>query len=50
VENYFRKNIDTCPNSIRVLNKYNRWTPAELEHNHTTVLARLRGHYAIPTD
>ncbi len=44
---YFQRNIDTCPNSLRVLNKYKRWTPVELAENHITVMDRMKQHYGI---
>jgi hypothetical protein len=47
VENYFRKNIDTCPNSLRVLNTYRQWTPNELKENHKIVTAKIREKYGI---
>jgi len=47
VQKYFEKNIDTCPNSLRVLKKYQRWAPAELEENHLTVLNKIRDQYGI---
>ena len=43
---YFTKNIDTCPNSLRVLQKV-QWTPTELEANHAEVLKKIRDHYGI---
>ena len=43
---YFEKRITTCPNSLRVL-RNNQWTPVELEANHLSVLAKLRGHYGF---
>jgi uncharacterized protein with ParB-like and HNH nuclease domain len=46
-ENYFKKNIDTCPNSLRVLNKYPQWTPKELEDNQNTVISMLYTHYGV---
>jgi hypothetical protein len=42
---YFEKNIDTCPNSLRVLQKYDTWTPAILEENHNFSLNQLKEHY-----
>jgi hypothetical protein len=30
VVKYFQRNIDICPNSLRVLNKYKCWTPTEV--------------------
>lgn len=46
-ERYFQKNIDTCPNSIRILNKYNYWTPIEFDKNQTEVLDLVKTKYAI---
>ena len=43
---YFDKCIDTCPNSLRVLQNES-WTPVELKANHETVLKRLSDHYGI---
>jgi len=43
---YFDKCIDSCPNSLRVL-QYPEWTPTELEDNHKTVVRRLHQHYGI---
>jgi len=40
-ERYFSKNIDTCPNSLRVLNNYDQWTPSELLSNHSEVTSLL---------
>lgn len=45
VRRYFDKNIDSCPNSLRVLRKYDQWTPAELQDNHSRVLSDLKTHY-----
>jgi hypothetical protein len=39
---YFDKMIDTCPNSLRVLRKYDDWTPASLIENQTTSIATLK--------
>ncbi|NLH44315.1 MAG: DUF262 domain-containing protein [Planctomycetes bacterium] len=44
---YFDKCIDTCPNSLRVL-QYPTWTPADLKGNHRTVRLKLHQHYGIP--
>jgi len=44
---YFQKRINTCPNSLRVLNTYSAWTPTVLEENHNTVLGALREHYGV---
>jgi len=46
---YFEKNIDTFPNSLRVL-RSEKWTPTELKENHQTVLKNLGEHYGINVD
>lgn len=43
---YFSKNINTCPNSLRVLQS-STWTPNDLIKNHRVVLAKLKEHYQI---
>lgn len=50
VQKYFEKNIDTCPNSLRVLKKYLVWRPLELMENHNTVLSKICEHYGLLTD
>jgi len=50
LERYFEENIDTCPNSLRVLRKNKKWTPAELKANHRTVIKKLGEHYGINVD
>ena len=47
VKKYFEKNIDTCPNSLRVLTKYDQWTLAELKENHSTILNKIQERYGI---
>lgn len=44
---YFEKNIDTCPNSLRVLQRYNSWTPVQLQENHQNVMAELGKHFGM---
>jgi len=44
---YFEKRIDTCPNSLRVLTKFESWTPNELNENQNFVLSKIYGHYGI---
>jgi len=44
-KNYFEKRITTCPNSLRIMRNYSRWTPKELKENHMIVLEELRKHY-----
>lgn len=46
VKNYFNKNIDTCPNSLRVLKSFGQWTPSELLSNHATVTDLLIKEYS----
>jgi hypothetical protein len=43
---YFAKKIDTCPNSLRVLQN-NQWTLAEVNCNQKAVLAKISEHYGI---
>jgi len=47
VQKYFHRNIDTCPNSIRVLEKYDRWTPVGLAENHETLVMQMKDHYNV---
>ena len=47
VKKYFENNIDTCPNSLRVLTRYNQWTLAELKENHSTILNKIQKQYGI---
>jgi uncharacterized protein with ParB-like and HNH nuclease domain len=44
---YFEKFIDTCPNSLRVLQRYNHWRPTELQENHHLVTSKLLEQYGI---
>lgn len=43
---YFKTSINTCPNSLRVLQSP-KWTLAELMANHTEVIKQLATHYGI---
>jgi uncharacterized protein with ParB-like and HNH nuclease domain len=43
---YFAKNINTCPNSLRVL-KNQRWTPVELMANQNEVMTKICQNYGI---
>ena len=45
--NYFKKRISTCPNSLRVLQQNNQWTPLELAANHEVVVSKIRQQYGI---
>lgn len=44
-EKYFKKNVEVFPNSVRVFNQYNAWTPAELKANHEEVMKKLLAEY-----
>lgn len=44
---YFEQNVDTCPNSLRILNKYSSWTPDSFQENHNLVLKKLNVHYGL---
>lgn len=44
---YFFKNIDTCPNSLRVLKSYDSWMPEDLKKNHEEVLNLLYKKYGV---
>ncbi|WP_035987006.1 DUF262 domain-containing protein [Leptolyngbya sp. KIOST-1] len=44
---YFEQNVDTCPNSLRILNKYSSWTPDSFQENHNLVLKKLNAHYGL---
>jgi len=44
---YFTNRITTRPNSLRVLQNNDRWTPNELNANHKEVLTKLKTHYGI---
>ncbi len=46
-ERYFEKSIDTCPNSLRVLNQNKFWTLNELTENQRTVRIKIYEHYGI---
>lgn len=48
-EKYFKEKINTCPNSLRVLNQNNNWDAASLESNHKTCLKKLKEHYFAHT-
>jgi len=44
---YFSKNIDTCPNSLRILNKYDTWVPDTFTENQSIVLELIKNKYGI---
>ena len=43
---YFAKEINTCPNCLRVIQKP-KWTMAEVEENHLQAMQQIRKHYGI---
>ncbi len=45
---YFDKKINICPNSLRIMQKYSNWTPAELSENHRNTVNKLMKHYESP--
>ncbi len=46
-EKYFLKNIDTCPNSIRVLNNYDNWDLEALTKNQSETLEKIYEAYGV---
>lgn len=46
LKKYFAKNINTCPNSLRVLANL-KWTPKELRDNHRVVIEKIRSYYDV---
>lgn len=46
-QRYFQKNIDTCPNSLRVLTNYNQWSLDELKDNQLITQNMIKGKYNI---
>lgn len=45
---YFEKNIDTCPNSLRVLRQYSLWTQVQIAENHQAVIGNVRKYFRLP--
>lgn len=45
-EKYFKTNIETFANSLRVLNNFKTWTVADVESNHTKVIDDLKVYYS----
>ena len=45
---YFEKNIDTCPNSLRVLHDYSIWAPKQLKENHNLVREKIQQFFGLP--
>lgn len=46
-QRYFLKNIDTCPNSLRVLNQHATWTLTDLSENHGEVVTKMLGYFGV---
>jgi len=46
-QRYFQKNIDTCPNSLRILTHYNQWSLNELKDNQLIIQNMIKGKYGI---
>jgi len=46
---YFQKNIDTCPNSLRLLNDFSTWALADVQSNETIVMGKLEEFFGLPT-
>lgn len=44
---YFSRNIDTCPNSLRVLNAFSSWTPTDIQNNEEIVMASVRKFFGV---
>lgn len=44
---YFQKNIDTCPNSLRLLHDFSSWTIGDIKSNETIVMAKLESFFGI---
>lgn len=42
---YFENSIETFPNSIRIMQKYDSWGPEDLESNHNSIISKIRQHY-----
>lgn len=42
---YFEKNIDSCPNSLRILREFDTWTPIQLEQNQKIVIEALKKYF-----
>ncbi len=47
VAKYFQKNIDACPNSLRILKAYSKWTITELKDNHKKTIEMIKQQYGI---
>ena len=45
--NYFKKRIGSCPNSLRVLNSHDAWTPVELVANQKLVVEIFGKMYGV---
>lgn len=46
-DKYFKEKINTCPNSLHVLNQNNEWDASALDANHKECVKKLKGHYSF---
>ena len=44
---YFQKNIDTCPNSLRLLNEFSTWTLTDVQRNEGIVMSKLAEFFGL---
>lgn len=45
-EKYFDLNVNTCPNSLRILNQNSKWGIDELQKNQRVCIEKLKEHYS----
>lgn len=46
---YFQKNIDTCPNSLRLLHDFSTWTLKDIQRNEAIVMEKLEEFFSLRT-
>lgn len=46
---YFQKNIDTCPNSLRLLHDFSTWTLKDIQRNEAVVMGKLEEFFGLRT-
>jgi len=44
---YFQKNIDTCPNSLRLLNAFSSWKMNDIQSNEAIVMGKLEEFFSL---
>jgi len=44
---YFKDKINMFPNSLRVMNKYTKWTPKEIRENQKEIINKLKEYYQL---